>query len=145
MVGRKTRGANKNRGVRTGERVIASEAKQSRAAGDNREAVLDCFVASLLAMTKITFPRARGEGAASGARTKEFVMRHNAPNHTGTRALARGCAGRFLHVRFFLESIAAAGRSAAAGAALFSWRTSGLAARDAHRIAGRPRLMLSDH
>jgi hypothetical protein len=32
--------------------VIASEAKQSRAACDGFEAVLDCFVATLLAMTK---------------------------------------------------------------------------------------------
>jgi len=31
--------------------VIASNAKQSRAACHDREAVLDCFVASLLAMT----------------------------------------------------------------------------------------------
>ena len=33
--------------------VIASEAKQSRAARDCEEAVLDCFVASLLAMTRL--------------------------------------------------------------------------------------------
>jgi hypothetical protein len=71
----------KNRGAGTNEFVIASQrtraksrgpmtgsAKQSRAACENREAVLDCFVASLLAMTRTGCPMPRQRNQASRQR-----------------------------------------------------------------------------
>ena len=58
---------------------MTGSAKQSRAACENREAVLDCFVASLLAMTRTGCPMPRQRNQASRQRKlrdAEFTARY---------------------------------------------------------------------
>jgi hypothetical protein len=70
----KARGANKKRSARGIKLVIASAAKQSRAACEDREAVLDCFVASLLAMTEVY--TTTDEEAAGSLHHGKWPQRH---------------------------------------------------------------------